>query len=511
MKIHYIYKAFFVGIVFFSTGINMIYAAVISAPEGAVQLSLFPNHEDSSIQISIDLTKLTDNYYDMGVICTKENGNTDFPLKKILSVCGNNIRPPSSTISPTVLERKVYTTSVSNLNPNSTYEFCLTGIKTSSLTTGYFECASITTASSKRPVSLIYINYDVSNTTRDLIKRYEETVKASNPNLTIVKYGPTQKISSEEMLTRLQTQYRSTNLKYVTMIGFDLPVPRIDNSADYSAGPYRNLSRDQSEMAKNFIYKLNEVTIAVIRPESEEDMQKYFNRLYKFYTGAITYDRKFLIADAMIPSEASISLSDKPDRYTANSVDYITGIKTYYNIDSANALNWQNTYGQYLAKSREITIIEAHGGTKLHYPCSSSTDEGCITSQFIKRAQPNSQFIIGISCNIGNFLTIGSPMVAYIFSGNSLAGLGAEVPIFDNNGRMAKTSLKDLAAGRLIGDIARIKGFIVIGDPFLRLDMPQDYKPPLPTPSPSSNPVSVTNFSVANIIQGIINIFTKVF
>ncbi len=79
MKIHYIYKVFFVGIIFFSTGISVSYASAISTPEGAVQLSLFPNHEDSSIQISIDLTKLADNYYDMGVICTKENGNTDFP------------------------------------------------------------------------------------------------------------------------------------------------------------------------------------------------------------------------------------------------------------------------------------------------------------------------------------------------------------------------------------------------------------------------------------------------
>lgn len=453
------------------TNPNITHAS--SSPLGAVQLSLLSNHEDSSVQITIDLTKLkASDYFSLAVRCTKENGKTDFPLLKMSPSCGNGLKS---------LQSRTYTTVVSNLNPNSTYEFCLSGINKNYQSTGDFECAMITTTVAKPPVALIFINYDVSNTTRTLIKRYEDTLKFTNPNLVIVDYTPTQKISSSEMLAKLRTQYASTNLKYVTLIGFDLPVPQTAQSV-YFADPYRHLSVGEAIMNQDFIYTLNsEITLAVIRAESEQDMQNYFNRLYQFYTGALKFDKKLLIADAMIPSESSVGLSDAPTRYTSTPVDYVTGITNYFDPVVAHTSEWQNAYRQFLGQSHEITIINAHGSPEFHYPCridAPSNEAGCISSTFIKNSKPNTEFMIGISCNIGNFMTIGSPMIAYIFSGNALAGLGAEVPFWDSNGQIAKTVLKNLAVGMLIGDIARMNGFVVIGDPFLRLDMPQNYQPP---------------------------------
>ncbi len=438
---------------------------------GALQLSLVPNHEDSGVQIKIDMTKLNyKDYLSMGVYCVKENGKTDFEAKNISPSCGNVLNN---------IENKIYTTTVSNLNPSSEYEFCLSGIDSKYTSTGNFECAKISTQPKKSSVAMIYINYDVSETTRNLIKRYEDTIRLSNPDINIIEFSPQQAISSNELYERLRSSYKSSNLKYLLMIGFNLPVPMTQDSI-YFADNYRHLSIDEVNMKRDFVYTLNsEISISVIKTEDEKEMQDYFNRLYKFYTGELKFDKKLFIADAMIPSESSINLSNVPARYTLTSTDYIKGITSYNNSSDIDITKWQNDYRSFLAKSHEITIINAHGATNFHMPCrmnASNNEEGCISSSFIKNAKPNSQFIIGISCNIGNFMTRGSPMVAYIFSGNALAGIGAELPLWDSNSLIAKTMLKKLSEGSRVGDLVLNNGLVVIGDPFLKIGLSQNYK-----------------------------------
>ncbi|GEM_PF-2215679 len=474
MKKFYIYAPLLILISIFLIGVEKTNAAEISTPAGAVQLLLLPNHEDSSVKITIDMTKLHySDYGSLGIKCTKENGNSDFPLQNISPTCGNTIKN---------LQDRIYTTVVSNLNPNSTYEFCLIGIRINGQSTGYFECATITTTPRKAPVALIFLNYDVSAETKVLVKRYEDTIKHVNTDLNIVEFAPTQKITSDELLAKLKEVYASKNLKYVTLVGFDLPIPQtLDRQ--FFADPYRHLSVDSSIMERDFYYTLNsEVTIAAIHAENEQDLQNYFNRLYQFYTGKISYDKRLFIADGMIPSEATIGLTDTPSRYTSDSVDYVTGITDYYDRVTQIIPTWQSSFRTFLSRSHEITLVNAHGSPTFHFPCNlnlNNNDEACISSPIIRQTNPNSLFIIGISCNIGNFMTLDSPMVAYILSGNSLAGLGSETLLWDNNGQIAKQALKNLSSGMLIGDIARMNGLVVIGDPFLRLGMPQDYQPPL--------------------------------
>ena len=67
-------------------------------------------------------------------------------------------------------------------------------------------------------------------------------------------------------------------------------------------------------------------------------------------------------------------------------------------------------------------------------------------------------------------MTMGSPMVSYIFDGTSLSGLGAETPYVDVNGNTIKHIYGELLASRTLGEAARPFGFVVIGNPFLRLD-----------------------------------------
>ncbi len=438
---------------------------------GAMQLSLVSNHEDSSVQIKIDMTKLNyKDYLSLGVYCVKENGKTDFAVKNISPVCGNVLNN---------IENKIYTTTVSNLNPSSEYEFCLNGTSSKYTSTGNFECAKINTQSKKSSVAMIYINYDVSQNTRNLIKRYEDSIRLSNPDVSIVEYSPQQTVSSSELLEKLRNTYKSSNLKYLLMIGFDLPVPMTQESV-YFADPYRHLSIDEVNMKRDFLYTLNsEISISVIKAEDEKEMQDYFNRLHRFYTGELKFDKKLFIADAMIPSESSINLSDVPARYNLTSTDYINGITSYYDSKDIDITKWQNDYQNLLSKSHEITIINAHGATNFHMPCrmnASNNEQGCISSSFIKNTKPNSQFIIGVSCNIGNFMTKGSPMNAYIFSGNALAGLGAEVPLWDQNSYLAKNLLKSLSEGVRIGDLSLKNGLVVIGDPFLKIGLVQNYK-----------------------------------
>ena len=67
-------------------------------------------------------------------------------------------------------------------------------------------------------------------------------------------------------------------------------------------------------------------------------------------------------------------------------------------------------------------------------------------------------------------MTTGSPMVSYVFDTDSLAGLGSEMPYLDVSSQTSKMLIKDMVQkSDNIADVSRPYGFVVIGDPFLKL------------------------------------------
>ena len=423
-----------------------------------------PFHEDSAIEVTLNLTSIKPTAYSQlgfivvlgahyvtGVGSQYVDGN--FVTQDVVSPLGNG----------------TYSREVPNLEPDSNYTVCLTGFNNHTYTsTGYFDCVSANTASAKPATALILENYDLNQSTLGLIGSWLGEVQSSNPTLVINTMTLPSGTTSGELLQMLKTDYNSSNLKYVVLIGYNLPIPQISASWGIvsSVMPYQSLGKSNSQ----FLYgsSLNDVAIAVIRPGQESQMNPYFERLISYYQGSQTYSPQVLVADAMTPAQDNSTATDFVNsRYASSNIDFLDGIANYSN--TTQALQWQNTYSNYLKNNQyQFLILIAHGATTFHYPCGAS---GCINASFIQNANPDVLFTIAVSCNIGNFETVGSPLVAYVFDGNSLAGLGSDVEVLNVNSQLERTMYNDMVENNTsIGEAGSPYGFIVIGDPFLKVE-----------------------------------------
>lgn len=209
---------------------------------------------------------------------------------------------------------------------------------------------------------------------------------------------------------------------------------------------------------------LREVTIATWNAPSTT-IGPYLGRVIDFYRGGIEYEQRLLVGNAMIPSESALVEDDfVGGRYAADSVDYVGGITAYF--DDAESALWRGQYLQLLASgSYELVLLNAHGARLFHYPCDSS---GCVDAPLIREADPNAQFVIAVSCSIGNIATLDTPMTAYVFESRSLAGLASELTFFSNGLELLYLQSR-LGEGASIGEAGRRFGLTVFGDPFLRL------------------------------------------
>ncbi|MCK9595595.1 dickkopf-related protein [Candidatus Pacearchaeota archaeon] len=435
-------------------------------------LNLMPNHEDSNIFVYINLNAITNlnSYTQLGFTIRKENGIIYAPLGSELTI-SNFVRFP--------FQNKIYSTSVANLNPNSTYEVCLNGIQ-NYVTTGDFNCVNITTEPKKQSVVLILRNYDLDSEENELVGSWINKLKIDT-NLIIKQLNLSAGTSSGQLYKILNLSYATSNLKYVIFVGWDIPIPEIDTDfmgRIYSLSPYHSLSYDVTNNDNGFYNphnSLNEVTVAVIRPndKNKSEMVSYFNRLFHYYNGGLNYNKRILMANSMIPADFNNAPSDYINsQYPLSSIDWLDGITNYYNY--TQGIEWQNSYKNYLNNSYNFLIVDAHGGADGHMPRSGPYQSQQITANFIRQANPKIKYIIGISCNIGNLKSgyessgFPSPMASYVFSGDSLVGLGAEMPYTDVNGQTSKRIYESLLLGNNIGDASRRYGFVVFGDPFIK-------------------------------------------
>lgn len=422
-------------------------------------LSLIPFHEDDTVKVQLDFAQVPELqlYNQLGFVIAQENGLDYHPDA---GSSAEFVKKP--------FQSRIYEKAVPNLKPNTDYQFCMSGFK-SGVSTGNFNCNIIKTAQKQSETALIIRNYDIDQASNQLITQWLSEVIRKNPTLQITEITLPQGTTPDSLLTQLRTKYQSSNLKYVILIGRDLPIPTINTGGEtiQATIPLTSLSSIQRG---DFINEDStgawEVTISVIRPENPSQLSGYLQRLISFYQGTQQYNKKVLIADAMVPAESAIdSNTFVSSRYFSSDISRISGITNY--ADYSQGTIWKNAYKTSLSNSYELLLINAHGARTFHYPCDSTS---CVQVDFIKQARPNSLFTIAISCNIGNFMTPNSPMVAYIFDGFSLTGLGAEVPYVDVNGNTVKHIFREISNFKTIGESARPFGFIIIGDPFLRLN-----------------------------------------
>jgi len=425
----------------------------------SLELSLVPNHEDSAIFVQLNLDKLEnfENYYSLGFMVYKENGQLFQPFGSTGTI-GHFIK---------TLEEKRYKISVPNLNPNSEYEVCLTGLTQEFRTTGYFNCKTIRTQNEKQKKAIIFVNYDVGSQTRNLIDEWINEVKKTG--ISVEKQNLNQDSNGNDVYSLLRTKYAESNLLYTVFIGQDLPMPMIRLQTAYYnyeeptpfSFPLHSLTFDTTNQDNGFLNSANplhEITIAVIKYDDETKLNNYFQRIINHYKSPKESTGKIFLADAMIPAESSIN------NYNFQNMDYLGGITDYGNVQQANT--WQTQYKQKLKENYDILVINAHGSQETHYPCG----QACVHAEFIRENPTKIPFIIAVSCKIGYFMQDSSPMLSYIFGGESLAGIGSEVVSVDVNGELAKRMIGQMLAGKNIGDTSRTMGFTVIGDPFLKLN-----------------------------------------
>lgn len=426
-----------------------------------LSLSLVPNHEDSSIKITVDLSRIADldKYSQINDYLSTENGTKFKTLDSDGFFEGSSIKPP--------FKKKIYDRNIANLKPDSEYEFCLSGFKNTK-SIGIVGCKKIKTNSKKPENNIIFINYDVYSSTRNYINDWIDIVKNNHPLDQIHVIELEKGMGPNKLLEILKKEYAESNLKNIVLIGWDLPVPKIKESTSnqdlYYTGAYKALSNDNSYQYYNNYYK-NEISISVIHTEDQNQMDQYFLRLIDYYRGKLIYEPKLLIADAMILKEGFLLINDfVNEKFNLKNTTFISGITDYMNLAQASV--WKKEFKEALSTSSyKILIINTHGQIDNHYP----SDGTPINADFIRLAKPDVFFTILISCNVGNFMTENSPMVSYIFSGRSLAGLASELPFLDANGLSAKYIYKKLNSGMSIGDIGRKMGLTIFGDPFLKL------------------------------------------
>lgn len=429
-----------------------------SASSSPLQLSLYPKHEDTSVLISLDLNTIHSNYAELGVSITKENSQPYSPLSGLNA----SWRQVIAKLEPKISERVV-----TGLKPGTTYEMCLGGLKTNFLTTGDFNCETITTAAVQDEYALLAINYDVEPDAIALLEDWKAAVVKQHPGLKFTSISIDKDASASSVKARLKNEYAAYNLKYVIFLGYDLPsFPIYDPSVDEQyLAPYDKLSsvdaRDWVNYQEGFS---GEVILAVIKPRAST-IATYLQRLLGYYRGETQYNDGVFIADAMKSDEKTIDKNFFYDQ--GESVTLVEGISDYF--DAPQARLWQTDYVSKLnAGAYQFLFLAAHGSNLIHYPCA----DNCIDYTFIEAAKPKAQFVVAVSCSIGQVMKNNAPMASYVFESHSLSALGAEVSYWDVNGNTVKSIYNALKSNNAtIGDAGRPFGFLVFGDPFLRINL----------------------------------------
>jgi hypothetical protein len=427
-----------------------------SAPLAAVP---FRFHEDSSIQTRIDLSALdVGEFASLGVQVAREDGVDYRPVDPSFAV-GAQLR----TLTPDGCFDRAF----SHLSPGKTYDICLIGLRSDFTSTGLFACVSVATEPRKSERALLITNSN-TRSIRGTINDWERHVRSRNPDLEFRTVNVSPRISVSRLWEVIRAQYLRSNLTTVILGSPGLPLPVVENfgaQVPYS-GVYTSLSRGfmADDGFLNPTNPLGEVSIATWNaPPTTVDT--YLRRVIDFYRGSIQYERRLLVANAMIPSEAPLVEDDfVGGRYVAESVDYVGDITAYFD-DTQGAL-WRSRYIELLASnSYELVLLNAHGAPAFHYPCDVA---GCVDAPLIRGASPKAQFLVAVSCSIGNLGSLETPMTAYVFESQSLAGLGSEVTFFSNGLELLFVKSR-LAEGASIGLAGRRFGLTVFGDPFLRL------------------------------------------
>lgn len=428
-----------------------------TAPLSAVP---FRFHEDSSIQTRIDLNALDlGEYASLGVQVAREDGVDYFPVGPPFTE-GAQLR--------SLTRGGCFDRAFSQLNPGRTYDICLIGLRSDFTSTGLFACVSVTTEQKKRETALLITNSNTRHLDRT-IDTWMRHVTSANPDLNVRHVNVPSRISVRRLWDLIRAHYVKSNLTTVILGSPGLPLPVVDNfgtQVPYS-GVYTSLSRRfmADDGFLNPLNPLREVSIATWNA-APATIERYLRRVIDFYRGDVRYDRRLLAANAMIPSESPLVADDFVDaRYLAGSIDYVGNITAY--VDDTQGTLWRDRYLELLeGNSYEMVLLNAHGAPDFHYPCVTA---GCIDAPLIRGADPMAQFLVAVSCSIGNLGRLETPMTAYIFESRSLAGLAAEITFFSNGSELLFIKSR-LAEGVSIGAAGRHFGLTVFGDPFLRLD-----------------------------------------
>jgi len=421
-------------------------------------LSLYPQHEDSSIAVSIDLAQTDVPNTELGFVIYKENDVEYYSSENSGQITVESLRMPVS--------KKVYKKIVPNLKPDSEYEICMRGINNFK-STSFFGCKKIKTSQKKIENGLIVINHDVETEAIELINEWIDKVESKNSHIKLKRHNLQSETTAETLKNYLNSEYNSSNLRHVVFIGYDIPslTTKVSNADTKLLGLYSSLSEvERGDWFNEDQTNADEVTIAVIKPQ-DITISTYLHRLISFYDGGLVYPQNVLLADAMIASEKTIIRSDFEN--LGLEIDMVTGFENEVNL--SEAIRWQDEYSSKLLENEYgFLFIGAHGARQFHEPCGYE----CINNDFIDDAEPKVKFTIAISCNIGHVFTENSPMLSYIFGQNSgsLSGLASEVLYLDN-GSSARRIMHALKEREMsIGEVSRIFGFLVVGDPFLTLN-----------------------------------------
>lgn len=364
------------------------------------------------------------------------------------------------------VNKKVYRKIVPNLKAGSEYEICMSGINNFK-STGFFGCKKIKTAQKQTEKALIVINHDVETEAIELINEWITKVESNNSHLKLKTHNLQPGATAETLKLYLDNEYNTSNLRHVVFIGYDIPslTTKISNVDTKLLGLYSSLSEvERGDWYNEDQTSASEVTIAVIKPQ-DITISTYLHRLINFYDGVLVYPQNVLLADAMKASEKTIVRSDFEN--LGLEIDMVTGFEN--EVKLSEAIRWQDEYSSKLLENEYgLLFIGAHGARQFHEPCGYE----CINNDFINNTEPKVKFTIAISCNIGHVFTENSPMLSYIFGqySVSLSGLASEVLYFDN-GNSARRIMYALKEREMsIGEVSRIFGFLVVGDPFLTLN-----------------------------------------
>ena len=89
-------------------------------------------------------------------------------------------------------------------------------------------------------------------------------------------------------------EYKSSKLKYVVVIGHDLPIPTINSFWEtvQATSPFTSLSPVQrGDFYNEENTGANEITISIIRHETQAQFTAYFQRLINFYRRNVDYNK----------------------------------------------------------------------------------------------------------------------------------------------------------------------------------------------------------------------------